>query len=155
VETWIVEDPSNPSTSTDVVVYYLPDLPPTGAQIRVWGENGGGFPDPGSWFDPGTANAHPPIAVDSFDAEFLYLYQANTAPLGDKEDLKVDSGTGLPAECTIKPGLSWPGPGGTPSTPSGPTSPDHCVFPMAVQATVDTPGNVPLTYSCLASFQNA
>jgi hypothetical protein len=152
VEQWLVEDPSAPTERTDAIVYYMVI---DGEDIRVWGENGAGFPEPGTWFDPVSANAFPPVAVDDFPAEFLYLYQANTAPLATKSDLEVDAATILPAGCTIKSGISWPGPGGTPATPSGPSAPEHCVFPMAVQANVGAAGNVPLTYSCLASFQNA
>jgi hypothetical protein len=152
IERWVIPDPTAPTSTISVEVFHVTI---DGDEIYVYGRNTAtGIPSMGSWFDRSIAK--PPIPLKTDAAEFLYGYKADTSPLTDKNHLAVDSATLAPEECVIDPGIpSWPGPLGTPSTPAGPDEKKHCIFPFAVKADVETPGNVPLTYSCLASFQRA
>lgn len=149
IERWIIPNPTSSGTIS-VEVFHV-DV--GGDEIYVYGRNtASGVPTMGSWFDRSIAT--PPVAVGSAPAEFLYGYKADTSPLADIDDLAVNSSTLLPEECVIDHSIpSWPGPLGTPATPAGPDETKHCIFPFAVKADLETPGNVPLTHSCLASFQ--
>lgn len=106
----------------------------------------------GSWFDLTVDPAPIPLPLATTPARFLYLYGTENTPITDAGDVNVDPITGMPTpDCSIT-GPAWPGP---PKSPIGPTSPQHCVYPMAVQV---LPGgsrtnNIPLTQSCLTSFQ--
>jgi hypothetical protein len=153
IQDWLIpSDPNNPTgPKTTASVYFIDAANnASGQDLYVYGDNGAGFPVQGSWFDitaPGVSgpSAFPPPA----NVEFLYLYKADNAPITDQSDVAVDGG-GLPSDCEIDSTIpAWPG-GST--SPVGPTAPQHCFYPMAVQAPQNTPGNVPLTYSCLASF---
>ncbi len=145
VETWIIPDPGNPASDTTAQVFRVTvDT----EEIAVYGDNPSPpFPAPGSWFDESIAVIPVPIAKS--EAEFLYQYNADPAPIQDRSDVDVDPNTLLPTNCTLE-NIVWPGP---PQSPAGPSVPTHCFHPMAVQAPQNNAGNVPLTYSCLASFQ--
>ncbi|HBG96418.1 MAG TPA: hypothetical protein DDY14_14130 [Chromatiaceae bacterium] len=121
-----------------------------GETILVVGDNptNSSAAPPGTWFD--LTVSPPPFPIGSpTPASFLLLYDANNAPITDKSDVAVDASTGMPTGCNMTAPI-WPGP---PTSPTGPQSPQHCVYPMAVQVAQDTPGNIPLTQSCLTSFQ--
>jgi hypothetical protein len=149
-EVWRIQDPTNPASQIFVRVFHVKI---DGEDIYVYGNNtAAGVPIMGSWFDIGTATG--PFRQNP--TAFLYGYKATTSPLGDKDDIKVNPTTILPEECEIDSEIpAWPGPMGSPATPEGPDENKHCIFPFAVKADVNTPGNVPLTYSCLTSFQRA
>lgn len=153
VESWFINNPNNPSARVLATVYHIVT---DSDEIHVYGDNQPGLnlPVRGTWFDSSVAVIPSPLGTS--DAVFLYAYEADRSPIEEKEDVHVDTSTGLPTSCIIDPAIPpWPGPTGTPSTPAGPSSTGgtHCFYPLAVQAPSETPGNVPLTYSCLASFQ--
>jgi hypothetical protein len=147
IEIWRIQDPTNPASDIFVRVFHVTM---DGEEIYVYGDNTApGVPIMGSWFD--TASATGPFRRNP--AAFLYGYNATTSPLAEKDDLKVNPTTLLPSECVIDTDIPpWPG---APESPAGPDDKKHCIFPFAVRADVDTPGNVPLTHSCLTSFQRA
>jgi hypothetical protein len=161
-ETYAIENGSGGFLFADV---YHVQLPASGEEIRVWGDNAvAGVPEPGTWFSPGEfgqpdffLGISDPVATNPW--EFLYLYKADSSPLDSKEDIAVNP-DGTPADCDIAPSLEgvWDSQGGPPGAPTAPGSPPgkYCFHPLAVQETApQTPGNVPLTNSCLVSFHNA
>ncbi|WP_295883963.1 hypothetical protein [uncultured Thiohalocapsa sp.] len=158
VQFWLVQDPDIPTQNTLVEVYHFVDA--NGDQVWVYGDNATSsktWPTPGTWFD--TTTALLPFPNSQRNAEFLYLYNADVAPINDKT--QVSQGPNptpppdrIPTDCTLE-GITWPGP---PASPVGPSKPVHCIYPMAVQSPQieqNLPNNVPLTHSCLTSFQNA
>ncbi|NBC13764.1 MAG: hypothetical protein GVY09_10540 [Gammaproteobacteria bacterium] len=115
----------------------------------------------GTWFVP----PDPPNQEPTFEEDVLFLrmYDANPNPITGPNDVAIDE-TGADANgpypserCTIDnpPGgwntVSAPPPTAPRSGPIG-TNGRDCVYPLAVQADPNVPGNIPLTGSCLTSF---
>jgi hypothetical protein len=147
LQTWTIPNPDgNNPANVSIQVFHIPTL-----DVYVYGDNPS-YPSltPGNWFDRNDPNVSGPSRTAA--REFLYLYQADTAPLANIGDLHVNPSGLEPSSCEIQSTITpWPNDGG----PAGPNSPQHCFYPIAVQANQDQPGNIPLTGSCLASFQGA
>jgi hypothetical protein len=145
IQVWEITDPDDPGQTIFVKIYRIPDL--NGDLVYVYGDNTDlgttSLPAPGTWFDI-TGLGQP---VQQAPAQFLYVYNANR-PIDTQNDVAVN---GLvPGGCTIDTTIpAWPG------AVSGPKSPQHCFYPMAIQAPAKTSGNLALTHSCLTSFNNA
>ncbi|WP_200242146.1 hypothetical protein [Thiohalocapsa halophila] len=89
----------------------------------------------GSWFDD---TGWQQDNSQTREAAFLVQYNATTT---DPTTAEVNT------ECELEVGTdSWTG------IVTGPRAPQHCFYPMAVKAPQGNAGNVPLTTSCLASF---
>lgn len=142
-----IPDPGGSGSTLLVRVYRIPALPPgSGSDVYVFGDNSdlmSNPPTPGTWFDTGSGSW---AGIDN-PAEFLVVYSADPVPIGDKSDVAIDADL-WPSQCEIAEGIpTWPG--------GGPTSPQHCFYPVAVQAPPNTVGNIALAHSCLVSFTAA
>ena len=89
----------------------------------------------GTWFDDADWTE---VTGERKTTYFLYQYNATTT---DPTTTEVDT------QCSFSES-AWQGGG----QGKGPTKPQHCFYPMAVKAPQGIAGNVPLTTSCLASF---
>jgi hypothetical protein len=99
----------------------------------------------GTWVDPA-------LLTDAINAaqpaQFLYLYNTTRFEVVDPElDVAVGN-DGFPSDCNIT-SPSWP-----PEATSQPEPPNYCFYPFAVQVDPNQAGNIPLTTSCLLSFQS-
>jgi hypothetical protein len=139
-----------------IEVYRIPDQ--DGNEILVVGDNLNTNVNPiapvGTWFNPATAQ--PPSPSSSAERQFLRFYRADAFPIASSTNVAAD-----PAPPYLSTGCGTSNPAGGWSQPPAPRAgPDgsigrDCVYPLAVQADTRTPGNIPLTYSCMASFPNA
>lgn len=133
----------------DVQIYRFPAAG-TRPEVRVVGEPQPDVLDPapaGTYFDPSTIDPIPTQLADAVPAQFLSLYKADTYPVGGG-DIAVGTNGG-PTDCIIGSSIAdWPNPPGGPETSDA----RFCFYPMAVQAPPREAGNVPLTWSCLGSF---
>jgi hypothetical protein len=99
----------------------------------------------GTWVDPGLLTT--PINPAQ-PAQFLYLYNTTRFEVVDPETDVAVGADGFPSDCTIS-SPDWPSGAGAPPKPAS------CFYPFAVQAEPTAqPGNIPLTHSCLLSFQS-
>jgi hypothetical protein len=138
-----------------IEVYVIPDQ--DGKEIWVVGENASTTVSPiapvGTWFDRATAQS-PPLSSD--ERQFLRFYRADAFPIGSSTGVAANPDPPyLSTGCgTSNPAGGWSQPPAPRAGPDGSIGRD-CVYPLAVQADTRTPGNIPLTYSCMASFPNA
>ncbi|MCG6942230.1 MAG: hypothetical protein LJE69_13380 [Thiohalocapsa sp.] len=147
-----------------IEVYRFPDQ--DGNEVVIVGDNADTAVSPiapvGTWFDTSTS-----YFVRGEDKLFLRMYYADPNPITGPSDVAVDvtgtdaNGYYYPATgCAISnPSSAWPGPTASPPTLAGPEGAPagpgtHCIYPLAVQADPTGPGNVPLTASCLLSFNS-
>ncbi len=157
-----ITPPPNGAGAGTIEVYRFNDQ--NGDEILIVGDNAGTsvspIAPPGTWFDPSTAL----FKSAEEDVWFLRMYYADPNPITGPADVAVDE-TGVDADgfpapseaCTIEnPPGGWNT--GSPPPPTAPrTGPDgtsgrDCIYPLAVQVDPGSPGNIPLTGSCLTSF---
>lgn len=148
IQTWTINNPDSSEGAPDEIAVQVYHIPRSGdaTNIYVYGQNSAvGVPPAGSQFDTDAAVTGP--AADPSPAFFLYQYDASNAPIEDATDVAVAPGGTLPTGCNFETGLeNW-------STSSVPPSADYCFYPMAVQTSPNSNGNIPLTHSCLTSFK--
>jgi hypothetical protein len=139
---------ATPGATIVVRINKISELPPGTGEITVYGDNSAlnipAVPPMGSWFDT-TNPLH--VRIGGVQYQFLVVYGADRSPIQDPSDVAVSNL--VPTDCEINSSIpTWPGT----ATVSGPSAPQHCFYPLAVQVPANTPGNIPLTTSCLASF---